>query len=87
MDKPFSQEIQDARKRIAEVGGEPKAFDIEVLTEPEVCSTLGPDVYTVKVLFKGCPTLYQGGSGLDWVTDFEYDLKWGVFGAMPGKKR
>ena len=83
----FLREIHVARERITNLGGDPNAFEIALLMQPGVRSTTGPNVYTVEVVFEGKHILYLGGAGLDWLTDFECDLWWGVYGAIPGNTR
>ena len=81
----FLLEIEDARALIAQMCGDPNAFDFEMQRTPAVHDEHAAPSYTVTVGLRGQRVQYLSGYGLDWVGQFELDLWRGVFG-RPLKK-
>ena len=79
MNELFLLEIEDARALIKDMRGDPTAFDFQMQRPFAVNDGKPARCYNVVVELNGQRVLYQGGSGLDWVGHFEFDLYRGVF--------
>jgi len=74
MNDPFQLEIEDARALIEEMRGNPNAYCFH-RQKASASSAGNPDrCYTVIVELGAQRMLYQGGQGLDWVAQLEFDL-------------
>ncbi|MBV8501955.1 MAG: hypothetical protein JO006_09570 [Paucibacter sp.] len=75
----FESEVDDACQLIVRHSGVAKAFSFSKEDHP-LKGPVGAIRYTVHVGFKDRDFTYEGGHGLNWLGEFERDLKAGWHG-------
>ena len=77
MNELFLVELDDALAMIEDHGGDIAAFAFEMYREPNDMAR-----YRVTVTSGDARVQYLGGYGLEWLCEFEADIRSGIFGDM-----